>query len=75
MSDKRYVFTNADDVVVQAIDGDLSEFDLEIFMRDYDLLFGAKAVYISEPSIGIMAGWTLVDGEFVKPEIVKPEEI
>lgn len=74
MSPKRYVFTNADNLVVQAIDGNLTEADLQVFLRDYAVLFAATDVHVSDPALGVMAGWIFVDGDFVKPKTIADSE-
>lgn len=68
MQSNRYVFLNSDNVVVQSIDGNLTESDLEVFMRDYKVLFDASYCVLSEPSLGVMPGWTYDGIDFHEPE-------
>jgi hypothetical protein len=67
----RYVFVNAENVVVQSIDGDLSEDDLAVFMRDYSILFEATEVFATDPALGIMGGW-VKNGDVYIPPTLEP---
>jgi len=67
MMNKKYVFLNADGLVVQIIVGALDAAQEEQFLSDYGVLFGAtRLVEIDVTEPAWMDG-TYVDGSFLPP--------
>lgn len=64
----RYAFLNQDNIVVNTIEGQLSERQQADFLRDYAALFGAtQIVPVSDDTIAIFSGGEYRDGEFLAP--------
>jgi hypothetical protein len=70
----RYVFTNADGIVVQVISGSLDAGQQAQFLNDYAALFGAVAIIEVLDDTTVWIGGTYADGKFfppVQPDIVE----
>lgn len=65
----RYVFLNADSIVVQVTSGDLSADFLTVFLRDYSVLFAATSwIRVDDERPVWMGGaYDSVSGEFSPP--------
>ena len=69
----RYAFTNADAIVVQVIDGDLTEQQQEQFLRDYGVLFGAvNIIPVVDADTSVWIGGSYTDGTFSPPAASEP---
>jgi hypothetical protein len=75
MMNKKYVFLNADGVVVQIIAGTLDAAQQEQFLSDYRSLFGATSVVEIEVTETAWMGGTYVDGSFLPPAHFDAPEI
>ena len=71
----RYVFTNAQGVVVNAIEGILTPDEKDRFLRDYRILFGATSVLEVDSATMIWIGgsYDSTSGEFSPPPSPEPE--
>ena len=68
-SAKRYAFTNEENIVVQAIDGSLTAEQLDLFLHDYGVLFGATSVATIEPESRVSVGWTKNGDVYTEPKV------
>lgn len=69
------VFLNANDIVVQIIAGDLNDAQLGAFLRDYEIIFGAKKSVVVDDSVSVWIGgsYDATSGEFSPPPSPEPE--
>jgi len=63
----RYAFTNADNQVVNLIEGTLTSAQQAQFLRDYGVLFGAVAIVEVESDTAVWIGGSYTDGTFNEP--------
>lgn len=75
MSPSGYAFINAEMIVVNAIGGSLTPEQLEMFERDYRVLFGAEfSIPVFEGTVVWVGGrYNQETGEFIKPIDSEPE--
>jgi hypothetical protein len=73
----RYAFLNADSIVVQATTGDLSDDLVNVFMRDYAILFSATSFVRVEDDRPVWIGgsYDSDSGAFAPPPTPEPEVI
>jgi hypothetical protein len=73
----RFAFVTSDNTVAQVIAGDLDVSQLDQFLRDYAVLFGATSyVEVADTGAVIYIGGTYnpVDGTFAQPYTPPPPE-
>jgi hypothetical protein len=75
MMNKKYVFLNADGLVVQIIAGALDADQQAQFLSDYRSLFGATSLVEIEVTETAWIGGTYVDGSFLPPAYFDAPEI
>jgi len=69
----RYVFLNADGVVVQAIAGSLTQEQVESFLSDYRVLFAAESVVeVPDDATKVWIGGTYEQGAFIPAVVEQP---
>ncbi len=68
----RYAFINADGIVVQVITGLLTSDQQAMFLRDYNVLFGAVAIIEVEDGKSVWIGGAYTDGVFIEPPQPEP---
>lgn len=73
MLPSRYAFINAQDVVVNVIEGELSAAQQAQFLSDYGILFGAVAVIEVDAETPVWVGGSYTDGVFQAPPVPEPE--
>jgi hypothetical protein len=67
---QKYVFIDANSVVVQAIVGLLSDEQQSRFLSDYDTLYGAKSIVVVSVETPVWIGGTYTDSGFAPPETI-----
>lgn len=63
----KHIFYDANGFVKQVIVADLTTDVLEIFLKDYSILFGAVGVESVPPDSEVWIGWTWNGSEFIAP--------
>ena len=74
----RYAFINSEGIVVNVIVGILNDYEVDLFLRDYRILFGAERVItIGDSSVSVFPGGTYneVEGFLPPPPPPQPEII
>lgn len=72
----RYAFVNADNVVVQIISAlVLTEEEQDRFLRDYEIIFGARAIVRVDDEVRVWIGgsYDATNGAFSPPPLPEPE--
>ena len=72
----RYAFINSEGIVVNVIVGILSDAQIDLFLQDYRILFGAERVItIADDSVSVFPGGTYneVEGFLPPPPAPQPE--
>jgi len=71
----RYAFINQDGVVVNVIEGVLSEYETSRLLADYRVLFGATSFVIVAPDVPVWSGgsYDSTSGVFSPPPSREPE--
>jgi hypothetical protein len=71
----RYVFIDADGVIVNVIEGVLSEYEASRLLADYRVLFGATSFIVVAPDVMVWSGgsYDATSGVFSPPPTPEPE--
>ena len=69
----RYAFTNAENIVVNVIVGNLTPAQQKLFLRDQAALFGATQIIEVDDATSVWIGGTYTDGQFLPP--VQPDVV
>lgn len=70
----RYAFTNAENIVVNVIVGNLTPDQQQLFLRDQATLFGATQVIEVEPDTAVWIGGSYTDNTFSPPPSEVPDD-
>ena len=68
----RYVFLNADGIVLQVIVGELNAQQQAQFLNDYSVLFGATQILAVDGETSVWVGGTYTEGVFMAPPQPEP---
>jgi len=68
----RYAFTNAENIVVNVIVGNLTPDQQQLFLRDQATLFGAEQIVAVDEGTAVWIGGTYTDGVFMAPPQPEP---
>ena len=68
----RYVFLNADGIVLQVIVGELNAQQQAQFLNDYSVLFGATQILAVDEQTSVWVGGTYTEGVFMAPPQPEP---
>lgn len=68
----RYVFLNADGIVLQVIVGELNAQQQAQFLNDYSVLFGATEILAVDEQTSVWVGGTYTEGVFMAPPQPEP---
>jgi hypothetical protein len=73
----KYAFISAEAIVVNVVDGILSDYEASRLLADYVVLFGAKdfVVVASDVSVWIGGSYDSASGTFTPPPTPEPEPI
>jgi hypothetical protein len=73
----RYAFINQDGVVVNVIEGVLSEYETSRLLADYRVLFGAASFVVVAPDVPVWSGgpYDSTSGVFSPPPSPEPEVV
>ena len=68
----KYAFTDANEIVVQVISGQLDAKAQAQFLKDYRALFGAEQIIEVDASTPVWIGGAYTDGVFAEPPQPEP---
>lgn len=73
----RYVFINSEAIVVNVIEGILSDYESSRLLADYRVLFGATSFVIVASGVPVWSGgsYDAISGTFTPPPSPEPEPI
>jgi hypothetical protein len=72
----RYAFINSEGIVVNVIVGILNDDEVDLFLRDYQILFGAERVIpVGDDSVSVFSGgiYNELEGFLPPPPVPQPE--